>query len=108
MIPETERLILRPWSKRTRKNDIAAQRIPASGYFKEAERGRGYGGEALNQVLAYIRTKPFGDSNRVALNCNKDNQIARNLYETKGFTAIGVEDKDEIELAVIAEKQTPL
>ncbi len=62
--------------------------------------GRGYGGAALDRVLEYIRTKPFGDSNRVALTCNKDNPLARKLYERRGFAATGVEDKDEIELAL--------
>ena len=28
----------------------------------EAEQGRGYGGEAFERVIDYIRTKPFGDS----------------------------------------------
>ena len=50
--------------------------------------------------MAYIRTKPFGDSNRVALTYNKENPIARNLYESKGFAATGVCDEDEIELVL--------
>ncbi len=62
--------------------------------------GRGYGGEALDRVLDYIRTKPFGDSNRVALTCNKENPAARRLYESRGFAATGVEDEDEIELVL--------
>ena len=62
--------------------------------------GRGYGSEALDRVMEYIRTKPFGDSDRVALTCNKDNPIARKLYESKGFSATGMEYDDEIELAV--------
>jgi diamine N-acetyltransferase len=66
----------------------------------EAEQGRGYGGEALERVIDYIGTKPFGDSGRVALTCNKDNLVARRLYERKGFVATGVEDEDEIELAM--------
>lgn len=66
----------------------------------EAEQGRGYGGEALDRVLDYIRTKPFGETDRVALTCNKNNPIARKLYERKGFSATGVEDEDEIELAM--------
>ena len=41
---------------------------------------------------------PFGTSDRVALTCNKDNPVARKLYENKGFQATGVEDEDEIEL----------
>lgn len=64
----------------------------------ESAQGHGYGSAALDRVLDYIRTKPFGDSDRVALTCNKDNPIARKLYESKGFAASGVEDEDEIEL----------
>ena len=67
----------------------------------KAEQGHGYGSEALDRVLEYIRTKPFGDSGRVALTCNKDNSAARKLYEKKGFSATGNEDEDEIELAMI-------
>ena len=64
------------------------------------EQGKGYGREALDRVLEYIRTKPFGDSDRVALTCNRDNPIARKLYESKGFSATGNGDEDEIELAM--------
>ena len=66
----------------------------------EAEQGHGYGGGALDRVIEYIRTKPFGDSNRVALTCNKENPVARKLYESKGFSPTGNEDEDEIELAM--------
>ena len=62
--------------------------------------GRGYGSEAMDLVLDYIRTKPFGDSDRVALTCNRDNAAAKRLYEEKGFSATGVEDDDEIEMAM--------
>ncbi len=61
--------------------------------------GRGYGREAMGLVLDYIRTGPFGDSNRVALTCNRDNPVALKLYESMGFAATGNEDDDEIELA---------
>ena len=66
----------------------------------ESAQGRGYGREALARVLDYIQTKPFGDSGRVALTCNRDNAIARKLYEDMGFTATGSEDGDETELAM--------
>lgn len=62
--------------------------------------GRGFGGAALDRVLDYIRTKPFGPSDRVALTCSKENTFARKLYESRGFAATGAEDEDEIELAV--------
>ena len=64
------------------------------------ELGKGYGRQALDLVIDYIRTKPFGDSNRVALTCNKKNPIAGRLYESKGFAPTGHEDEDEIELAM--------
>lgn len=64
------------------------------------EQGRGYGSDALDRVIEFIRTKPFGDSVRVALTCNKSNSVARTLYERKGFCATGAADEDEIELAM--------
>ena len=67
----------------------------------ESMQGRGYGGQALDRVLAYIRTKPFGGSDRVALTCNKNNAAARKLYESRGFCATGAGDEDEIELALL-------
>ena len=62
--------------------------------------GRGYGGAALDEVIKYIRTKPFGDSGRVALTCNRENAAAQRLYTRKGFAATGNADEDEIELAM--------
>ena len=67
------------------------------------EQGQGHGAGALDRVLEYIRTKPFGDSNRVALTCNKEDPVARKLYESRGFTPTGVEDVNEIELALTME-----
>jgi len=66
----------------------------------ESAQGQGYGNDALDRVIDYIRMKPFGDTDRVALTCNKNNPIARKLYESKGFSATGAEDEDEIELAL--------
>lgn len=65
--------------------------------------GRGYGGAAFDQVLAYIATKPFGGSDRVALTVNKDNPVARRLYESRGFVATSWEDEEEVELALTLE-----
>ena len=69
----------------------------------ESMQGLGYGSTALDLVLDYIKKKPFGESNRVALTCNKDNPIARKLYESKGFVATDIEDGDEIELIFMIE-----
>ena len=67
----------------------------------ESAQGRGFGGEALDRVLDYIRTKPFGSSDRVALTCSKENPVARKLYESRGFRPTGAEYDDEIELAMM-------
>ena len=72
-----------------------------------SEQRRGYGSEALDRVIGYIRTKPFGDSDRIALTCSKCNPAARKLYESRGFAATGVEDEDEIELALTLAGQAP-
>jgi diamine N-acetyltransferase len=63
------------------------------------KQGRGYGNEALDRILDFIRTKPFGASDRVSLTCNKNNSIALALYKRKGFSPTGYEDEEEIELA---------
>lgn len=63
--------------------------------------GRGYGGLALDQVLDYIKAKPFGNSDRVTLTCNRDNIQALNLYKSKGFKETGAADEDEIELSLM-------
>lgn len=66
----------------------------------ESNQRRGYGSLALDQVLDYIKSKPFGDSNRVTLTCNRDNIQALNLYKSKGFKGTGAVDEDEIELSL--------
>ena len=66
----------------------------------EAHQGRSCSADALDRVIEYIRTKPFGGSGRVALTCNRENSIALKLYESRGFRATGSEDEDEIELAM--------
>ena len=74
--------------------DIRHMMIDAS------EQGRGFGSDALDRVLEYVRTKPFGDCPRVALTCNKNNPVAMKLYEKKGFIPTGAEDGDETEMAM--------
>ena len=66
-----------------------------------SKQGRGYGSAALDEVLAYIRTKPFGPSDRVTLTCNTENGHALNLYRNKGFRETGAADEDEIELSLM-------
>ncbi|QFJ53522.1 GNAT family N-acetyltransferase [Pseudobutyrivibrio xylanivorans] len=66
----------------------------------EKHQGKGYGKAALEQILAYISTKPFGNSIRVTLTCNKDNKTALALYRNIGFIETGVVDDDEIELTL--------
>lgn len=65
-----------------------------------SQQGNGFGKAALELVLDYIKGKPFGDSGRVALTCNKDNTAALNLYKSFGFELTGSADDDEVELAL--------
>lgn len=64
------------------------------------QQGKGCGKAALKLVLDYIRQKPFGNSDRVALTCNRDNGIALALYRSAGFELTGSSDGDEVELAL--------
>ena len=64
----------------------------------ESEQGKGFGKAALKRVLDYIKEKPFGDSNRVVLTCNKKNHHALSLYQALGFQMTGNEYENEFEL----------
>ena len=66
-----------------------------------SHQGRGYGKAALDRVLDYIRTKPFGASDRVALTCHRDNLHALHLYKSKGFAETGAVYDEEIELSLM-------
>ena len=67
----------------------------------ESNQHQGYGSAAMDCVLDYIKTKPFGASDRVALTCNKDNAHALSLYKRKGFKESGAVYDDEIELTLM-------
>ena len=77
--------------------DICHMMIDAS------KQGLGYGSAALDRVMDYIRTRPFGPSNRVTLTCNKGNAKALKLYYSRGFAETGAEDDGEIELSLMLE-----
>ena len=66
----------------------------------KSEQGKGYGKIALQKVIDYLREKPFGNSDRIALTCNKRNQVALKIYKEAGFEPTGNSDGDEIELAI--------
>ena len=70
----------------------------------ESKQHRGYGSAALDRVLDYIKTKPFGDSSRVVLTCSPDNVHALDLYKRKGFAENGTADGDEMELSLMIQR----
>ena len=59
---------------------------------------RGYGKQALQACLDYIRRKPFGSGNTVLLTCHEKNSTALSLYRSLGFLETGNRDGDEMEL----------
>ena len=61
---------------------------------------KGFGRAAMELVLEYIRTKPFGASNRVLMTVNPQNSAACALYQALGFTETGRSDEDEVELGL--------
>lgn len=67
----------------------------------EQYQGQGWGKMALKKCLEYIKSKPFGDSNRVVLTCNERNLVARHIYETVGFSLTGERDEEEVEMALL-------
>lgn len=65
-----------------------------------AFQGSGYGKSALQEVLKYIASKPFGNSKTVLMTCNPQNEVAYRLYRQIGFAETGNSDEDEVELGI--------
>lgn len=66
----------------------------------KAYQGCGYAQEALKKCLEYIDMKPFGDSNRVVMTCNKENYAALHIYKKAGFSFTGEQDEEEVEMVL--------
>ncbi len=66
----------------------------------ESEQSKGYGKIALKQLIEFIRTKPFGNSDKVILTCNKENFNAINLYKKYNFIASSKVIDNEIEMTL--------
>ena len=81
-----------------RRGDLPEAVVGVGAAVAQAEQGKGYGKAAFAAVLDYIRTKPFGKSDRILLTCNRENPAALGLYQSFGFCPTGNEDEDEIEL----------
>lgn len=68
----------------------------------ESNQGQGYGSIALDLTIEYIKTKPFGTSDKVTLTCNMDNISCIKFYTgTKVLKETGTMDEDEIELSLM-------
>lgn len=61
---------------------------------------KGYGKAAIGACLAYIGTKPFGDSDKIVITCHEDNIPALTIYRSFGFLETGNRDEEEIELSM--------
>lgn len=58
--------------------------------------GRGYGKEALNLALEFIRTFPCGRAEYCWLSYEPENKVARDLYRSFGFVETGEKDGEEL------------
>ncbi len=58
--------------------------------------GRGYGKEALNLALEFIRTFPCGKAEYCWLSYEPENKAAQDLYRSFGFVETGEKDGEEV------------
>ena len=58
--------------------------------------GRGYGKEALNLALEFIRTFPCGKAEYCWLSYEPENKAAQDLYRSYGFVETGEKDGEEL------------
>ncbi|MDQ0361320.1 GNAT family N-acetyltransferase [Breznakia pachnodae] len=51
----------------------------------EKFQGLGYGKLAFNEIISFIKKKPFGDAETISLVCKEENVNATRMYEKNGF-----------------------
>ena len=61
----------------------------------ERWQGRGYGKQAIESILAYVRTRPCGEAEYCWISYDPENQRAKKLYAEFGFEETGDMDGDE-------------
>jgi len=59
---------------------------------------QGYGKQAVQACIDYIRKMPFGPGTTVLLTCHERNTAAIALYKSLGFRETGNRDEEEIEI----------
>ena len=62
----------------------------------KAYQGRGYGKEAVKLALDFIKTLPCGSAEYCWLSYEPENEVARKLYSSFGFTETGDMDGEEM------------
>lgn len=65
-----------------------------------AEQGKGYGKEALGQLLLLAAAKPLGEADQVLISCAGENAAMKKLCKGFGFTETGKQDGDFIEMSL--------
>ena len=58
--------------------------------------GKGYGKEAVRLAMDFIRTRPCGSAVYCWLSYEPENDVARKLYQSFGFTETGEYDGEEM------------
>jgi len=66
----------------------------------EKYQGRGYGTSALEQILSFIRKKPWGHSDSIRASCYDKNIVMVRLLEKAGFTRTDKLDREKDGLRV--------
>lgn len=61
----------------------------------ERWQGRGYGKQAIEKAVEYVRTKPFGEAEYCWLSYDPDNQRLGKLFMSFGFAETGEMDGEE-------------
>lgn len=66
----------------------------------ERYQGRGYGRQALQLALEFVRSRPCGDAECCWLSYEQENAAAKKLYHSFGFRETGESDGSEVIAAV--------
>lgn len=58
--------------------------------------GKGYGKEAVNLLLKYIKTFPYGEVEHIYVEWHPDNKVSEKMFAANGFTVVGTGEDGEV------------
>lgn len=71
-------------------------------FIDENHQRKGYGNQAIQKIVAEIKSMPHGKADRIYVSWHPNNIVSKSLFESLGFTETGEVEGDADDVEIIA------